>query len=134
MRQIWKTRKVLTVGNYRAEFDALMENEYDRDRMCDCVGTLMIDAGRYRVIIRDTRKSDATNELFAEVTKDKGNQMYLTIKQMTSDAEIEKYIENYLYDFDDDGWDEGYSSVTGGQYSAACPWNAPGMSASDFIR
>ena len=26
-----------------------------------------------------------------------------------------------------------YTSVTGGDYSASCPWDAPGMSARDFI-
>lgn len=138
MRQIWKTRKILTVGNYRIEFNALMENEYDRDPMCDCIGKLMVDAGQYRVIIRDTRKSDVTNELFADVAKDEGNQMYLTIKRMTSDEEILAFIDAYNTNDDEDSWDsdweEDFRSATAGDYSPSCPWNAPGMSVSDFIR
>ena len=33
-------------------------------------------------------------------------------------------------DEDEDAW----SSATDGDYSAAAPWNAPGMSAGDFVR
>lgn len=37
---------------------------------------------------------------------------------------------------DEDDWndEDAWSSATDGDYSAAAPWNAPGMSAGDFVR
>lgn len=37
---------------------------------------------------------------------------------------------------DEDDWNEedAWSSATDGDYSPAAPWNAPGMSAGDFVR
>lgn len=53
---------------------------------------------------------------------------------------IRRMRENGCYNIEaacisDDGEDEdAWSSATDGDYSAASPWNAPGMSASDFVR
>lgn len=44
--------------------------------------------------------------------------------------------DRYVYPADtDDAEDEdAWSSATDGDYSPAAPWNAPGMSAGDFVR
>lgn len=49
-------------------------------------------------------------------------------------GEAEEVEEDPWEDEYEDPWEREYiRSVTGGDYGATCPWNAPGMSASDFI-
>lgn len=57
-----------------------------------------------------------TNRLGGEATED-------------NDADEDPWEEEYV-----DPWEKAYiRSVTGGDYSSANPWDAPGMSVSDFI-
>ncbi|MBO7207641.1 MAG: hypothetical protein J6W10_08520 [Kiritimatiellae bacterium] len=58
---------------------------------------------------------------------------------------IQRMRENGCYNIDavciddsddEDDWndEDAWSSATDGDYSPAAPWNAPGMSAGDFVR
>ena len=42
--------------------------------------------------------------------------------------------DRYVYPANTDDDEDAWSSATDGDYSAAAPWNAPGMSAGDFVR
>lgn len=98
MTNIWKNRAVLKIENYIVEFQALEENAYDRDPMCDCVGKLITDAGKYRVYVRSNFESTAASPVLAvDTTREFGNRIFLNMRNMTSDTQVEKYIDYIAY-------------------------------------
>lgn len=106
MTNYWETRAEQRVWNHTVQFLREMENEYDRDQMCDCVGKLMVPTGRYRVIVRDLRESDAaTPVLFLDTTKEFGNQIFRNVRGMRTDEQILNYIAYLAYNILKNGSD-----------------------------
>jgi hypothetical protein len=58
-----------------------------------------------------------------------GFELYDTEQEAIEAAELDMTGD----EDDDEYWDNYTPSATHGDYSPSCPWNAPGMSISDFI-
>lgn len=91
--------------------------------------------------------SESDYDEFGHVTKAEALEMFGSreevILDMTADAEsyreeaqqeTEEDVESIEYDWFDDDWFDGFGKPGEDWRAGDAPWNAPGMSISDFIR
>lgn len=84
-------------------------------------------------VITDSGMRDHYIDTLSDIINDCPSAVDFVENFLKYNGEPEEDIEPVL-EPDEDDWDDHYTpSATHGDYSPSCPWNAPGMSISDFI-
>ena len=119
--------------------------ETDRFKVRYCFINLDTETtdGEYHIDFLDNNGEGFTYEDAVHIARElslREGVKWASIREITGknvwDKEDDEETDGFYEPYEDWGYeeDENYTpSATAGDYSPSCPWNAPGMSISDFI-